>query len=101
MRARAAAWATADLAALAELNTPPDPSIACISAALESTLGKQIFPADLAHRFSEAWLSQVEASLSRNRLTVAVLSFAQLIQPQGWLSLLRARGYDVTQTAKS
>jgi hypothetical protein len=101
MRARAAAWAAADLPALSELDRLPDPSLPCISAALESTVAKQIFPTDLAEQFTEAWLSQAEASLSRNRSTVAILPFAQLIQPQGWLAMLRARGYEVTPLAES
>lgn len=101
MHARAAAWATADLLALSELDNLPDPSLPCISAALESTVAKQLFPTDLGHQFTEAWLSQAEASLSRNPSTVAILPFTQLTQPQGWLTMLRARGYEVEQITES
>lgn len=101
MHARAAAWATADLLALSELDDLPDPSLPCISAALQSTVAKQIFPTDLGDQFTEVWLSQAEASLSRNRSTVAILPFTQLTQPQGWLTMLRARGYEVKQMTES
>lgn len=101
MRARARAWAAADLPALSELDMLPDPSLPCMSAALESTVVKQIFPADLAHRFTQTWLNHAEASLSRNASTVAILPFSQLTRSTGWLAMLRERGYVVEQAAQS
>ena len=96
MRARANAWATADLAALSWLDKLPDPHIACMRALLESTIAKQIFPENIGARFAELWLSQAEASLATNRSTVAILPLSLVIQPDGWIAKLQAMGYEVT-----
>ena len=96
MRARANAWATADLAALSWLDKLPDPHIACMRALLESTIAKQIFPENIGARFAELWLSQAEASLATNRSTVAILPLSLVIQPDGWIAKLQSMGYEVT-----
>lgn len=96
MRARANAWATADLAALSWLDKLPDPHVACMRALLESTVAKQIFPEDIGARFTELWLAQAEASLATNQSTVAILPLSLVIQPEGWIAKLQAMGYEVT-----
>lgn len=98
MRARAMAWATADLLALSRLDDLPDPSLPCFQAALASTAAQQFLSADLADRFSEVWLEQAEESLSRNRSTVSVLPLSQILQPHGLVAMLQARGYEITRT---
>jgi hypothetical protein len=40
-----------------------------------------------------AWLAAVEAAVARNRSTVTVLSINQILEPDGFVAQLRARGY--------
>jgi uncharacterized protein YbaP (TraB family) len=48
-------------------------------------------------RRTEAWLSAAEQSLKKNKSTMAVVSMAELFAPDGYLALLRARGYKVVE----
>jgi hypothetical protein len=48
-------------------------------------------------QLQSAWLSTAEKAIAANLSTVAVLSMAELVKPDGWLALFRARGYEITE----
>jgi len=48
---------------------------------------------DWPERRMAAWLAAVEAAVARNRSTVTVLSINQILEPDGFVAQLRARGY--------
>lgn len=48
-------------------------------------------------RRTEAWLAEAERALRENRSTMAVVSMAELFAPDGYVALLRARGYEVVE----
>lgn len=96
MRARANAWATADLLALSELDKLPEPTLPCTEAMLHSTLARQFVPADLGERFAQAWTNEAERSLAMNRSTVAILPFSEVVDPNGLVGILKSKGYRVS-----
>jgi hypothetical protein len=50
---------------------------------------------DLAR--TQAWLKEAERALSDNRSTMAVVMMTELLEPDGYLAALRARGYEVVE----
>jgi uncharacterized protein YbaP (TraB family) len=52
---------------------------------------------DFVMKRAENWLAEAERALRENRSTVAVVAIAELLDPEGYLAALRARGYDVTE----
>ena len=97
MNARATAWATADLPALAAIPPLPEPSTACATALIESTVVKDILPSDIASQMESLWIDQAEKSFAENRSTFAVLHFSQLTRSDGYLAKLREKGYVVEE----
>jgi hypothetical protein len=95
MHARASAWASGDLTALAALPGLPEPSHACGLALLESNVAKDIVPSDVAARLDALWLEEAEQSLADNRSTLAVLHFSQLARADSYFVQLREKGYVV------
>jgi uncharacterized protein YbaP (TraB family) len=89
MQARARAWALGDVATLRNL-PHTDNRTACVAAV--STSGRV---RSLIERAEDDWLVAVEASLARNRGTLAVQSMDRLLGEHGALAALKARGYEV------
>lgn len=96
MQARANAWAIGDLERLRELPYP-DQEHACTTAVLENGLARQLGLTDLPARIRAAWLEAADAALANNASTFAVLPIGTLLDPEGILAELRARGYAVEE----
>jgi hypothetical protein len=93
MRLRANAWAVGDIDALRRLPYP-DQRDAC-KAALESNAElRQRMDAALTE-INAAWIAAAELALEQNASTLAVLPMTEVLKPDGRLSMLAARGYEV------
>lgn len=93
-RKRADAWADGDILALKELPTT-DFRSACSDAFLQSDLVIKRGFADLPRQLGDLWLEQAEASLKAHRSSFAVLPMRHLLEPDGLLARLVARGYEL------
>lgn len=94
MRARANAWAMGDLEALREL-PHSDPAAACVDAVLGAEALQRRGFDDLPERLQALWLEAAERALANNRQTFAILPMRELLEPEGHLAALKARGYRV------
>jgi hypothetical protein len=94
MKVRANAWATGDVATLRQL-THVDNASACIAVVMNAQVMQDRGYTDWPERRMAAWLAAVEAAVARNRSTVTVLSINQILEPDGFVARLRARGYVV------
>jgi uncharacterized protein YbaP (TraB family) len=89
MRTRARAWALGDVETLRKLPQADDRT-ACIAAVSTSERVRKLIA-----RAQDDWLIAVQASLARNRGTLAVQSMERLLGEHGALAALRAQGYVV------
>lgn len=95
MRSRANAWAKGDLEEIGKLNYA-DREGTCRAAVLSSSVLKdQPQFQTLEARMQDAWLAAVDRSLETNKSTFAALPLYKLLDPQGVLAALQARGYVV------
>ncbi len=92
---RAQAWATADLATLDSLPPLPNPYVPCAMAVLGSQVAKEIIPADIREQLYLSWMDAAEKSLATNQTTLAIVPLAKLTREDGYLSRLRAKGYEI------
>jgi hypothetical protein len=92
MRLRANAWATGDVAGLRQL-THVDNASACIEAVMNARVMQDRGYTDWPERLGAQWVAAAEDALARNTSTVAVLRIGQILDPDGWVGQLRARGY--------
>ncbi|MES2296893.1 MAG: TraB/GumN family protein [Pseudomonadota bacterium] len=95
MRVRANAWAKGDLDAIQKLSYA-DSDAAC-SAAFESSSivkGQAAFQ-DMRRRSRDAWLAVAEKALTANASSFALLPLKDVLDPQGSLAQLQAKGYVV------
>jgi uncharacterized protein YbaP (TraB family) len=95
MRTRANLWSTGDIERLSAL-LRPDAAETCASAVLVVPSFQEEY-AKLNARLHSAWLEAAEKAIAANVSTVAVLSMAELVKPDGWLSKFRERGYEITE----
>ncbi len=86
---RANAWALGDVAALRALLAENEHS-ACWDVVLGIPRVKE-----LSATADRQWLESAESALERNRTTLALRSMRDLLSPDGILTQLRARGYQV------
>lgn len=95
MRLRANAWAIGDLAVMEKL-TYPDQESSCRKA-LESSeaLKRQPGMATIAQRQKDKWLAAAEEALATNKSTFALMGVERLLDPNGYLADLQAKGYTV------
>jgi hypothetical protein len=95
MRVRANAWAIGDLEVIQKLGYA-DRDSACKEAVTNSAFAKaQPGFHEMEARLREVWLAAAEKSLAANRSTFAVLPLKTLLDPQGYVAALQARGYKV------
>ena len=94
-RARANAWATGDIETLRKVPESPWRNT-CQSAVTGASFAKSLGIDNLPQRIEGAWLAAVDASLATNAETFAVLPMHDLLDPDGYLAALQARGYAVT-----
>jgi uncharacterized protein YbaP (TraB family) len=92
MRLRANAWATGDVAGLREL-THVDNASACIEAVMNAQVMQDRGYTDWPERLGAQWVAAAEEALAHNASTVAVLRIGQILDPDGWVGQLRAKGY--------
>lgn len=93
--ARATAWATGDLDALAAAPTLPNPLLACATAVLGSQVAQEIIPSDARAQLETLWVEAAERSLATNETTFALLPLSEILASEGRLAALRAKGYNV------
>lgn len=93
--ARARAWATADLAGLEALPPLPNAGLPCIMAAMSAQAAKEIIPADIREQLYDLWIAEAERALAANATTFAIVPLAKLLQDDGYLARLRAKGYAI------
>jgi len=91
--ARAHAWATGDHEALGKIPALPAPFLPCAMAVMSSQVAREVVPADIREKVHALWLEAAEKSLATNATTLAVVPFAKLTRPDGYLAMLRAKGY--------
>jgi uncharacterized protein YbaP (TraB family) len=89
MQERARAWAVGDVDRLRALPYPNQRE-ACLSALANSPRIK-----GLLERVTQAWNSEAEAALSRNRVSFAMRPIYELLAADGPLARFRAEGYRV------
>ena len=94
MKDRANAWATGDVALMQSLPYT-DQSKACIDAIMQNTAVQGTGLTDLPERLQNEWLSAAEAALAKHAQVFALLPMNELIEADGYLALLRAKGYTV------
>jgi uncharacterized protein YbaP (TraB family) len=95
MRTRANLWSTGDIEKLRGL-LRPDAVGTCASAVLVVPSFQEEYT-KVNGQLQSAWLEAAEKAIADNLSTVAVLSMAELVKPDGWLALFRARGYEITE----
>jgi len=95
MRDRANAWAVGDLESLKALPYT-DQNEACLRAAAQSgVLRKRT--GDIEAQIATRWLGVAEAALAKNPVTFSVVPMRLLMQPDGFLARLKAKGYAVEE----
>ncbi len=93
MRIRANAWAKGDLEAIRKLSYA-DRDEACGAALANSAFAKgQPEFQSMQARMWEAWIATAEKSLAANASTFAILQLKDILDPQGVMSALQAKGY--------
>jgi uncharacterized protein YbaP (TraB family) len=97
MKVRANAWSLGNIDAIRKLNFP-DQKQSCNAAIMESKwMGGLKGGADLRQRVRTAWLTAAEKSLATNKSTFAMLPMSDLLNPDGLVASLRAKGYQVDE----
>ena len=94
MRQRANAWAVGDIATLRAL-PHVDSAKACQDAFLSATAVRERGMGDLESRAEAAWLAEAEKSLREATVTFAALPIGELLDADGYLAKLGAKGYTV------
>lgn len=94
-RARANAWATGDIDTLRKV---PEGAYrdTCRSAITGAGFAKALGIDNLPMRVEGAWLAAVDTALASNAQSFAVLPMHDLLDANGYLAALQARGYTVT-----
>lgn len=98
LSARATAWATGDVHALGTLRNP-DLGDVCERAMLGGQFAARHGLDTLEAEARRKWLSEAEASLSRHRVTFAVLPMNDVLGSNGLVAALAAKGYVVEAPA--
>ena len=75
--------------------TPVGQASACIAAVMNAQVLQERGFTDLPARLATAWITAAERSVEHNASTVAVLPMRQILEPEGLVAQLRARGYVV------
>ncbi len=91
---RANAWAMGDVEALRR-SPYEDAGAACMQAVTQSAFVRNRGLGDLKAGIRQHWLSIAEAAVQRNEETFAMLPVDRLLEADGYLAQLRARGYEV------
>ena len=95
MLARANAWAVGDVEALRAM--PRVRTDSCWSTWSETEALRKRGIEDVENRVKAQWVKIAEESLTNNLSTFAQLSMRDLLEPDGYLAKLRAKGYTVEE----
>ena len=95
MRTRANLWSTGDVDKLRGL-LRADAMETCAGAVLVVPSFQEEYT-KLNAQLQSAWLGAAEKAIAANASTVAVVSMAELLKPDGWLAKFRALGYAITE----
>ena len=95
MRVRANAWANGNIAEISSLNYAESDK-ACNDAVFNSEFAKHS-PAfqHLPERIRANWVKVAEKALADNTSTFALLPMKDIVDPNGYLADLKAKGYTV------
>ncbi len=96
MRTRANAWASGDINAIRALPIT-DQRIACEAAIYSASFIKTLGVQNIQAQLQNAWLNAAESALTNNNVTLAILPIEQMLKVDGYLAILRARGYSVQE----
>jgi TraB/PrgY/gumN family len=96
MAGRANAWAEGDIETLRNLPYR-NQFIACGEALTSNGIARKQGMQDIQARVENEWLSAAEKALRENTTTFAVLPISQVLQPDGLLQRLLAKGYMVEE----
>lgn len=91
-RLRANAWSLGEIGILRALPFT-DNRRACADAVLETTLAKRAGFTDIEGRIETLWLDAAQATLRKNQRSFAVMPMSLVLEEDGWLAKLAARGY--------
>jgi hypothetical protein len=94
MQLRANAWAVGDIEALRALPFV-DQNQACQDAMLNNSTMQEHGMGDIKERVATAWLTAAENTLRDNAVSFAVLPIRAILDDDGFIATLRARGYEV------
>jgi hypothetical protein len=97
MAQRANAWAQGDTEAMRNLQARNTQWSACSAAMTGNAVARKIGMQDIEARVRQRWFEAAEGALSRNKTTFALLPVSQLLAPDGYLSLLAAKGYMIEE----
>lgn len=97
VRALANAWAVGDIVALRQLIPLYDMGSTRMAQCGIALNGNGQSASRITTKHAEKWLAAVERSLATNKSTVAVVSMAELLAPDGFLEELRTKGYEVVE----
>lgn len=96
MAVRANAWATGDIEALR--GVPYRTQFAACSEALTgNAVARKQGMGDLEARLERTWMDAAESALNRNTTSFAVLGMGQLLEADGYLAKLAAKGYMIEE----
>jgi hypothetical protein len=97
MKVRANAWSIGNINAIRKLSFP-DQKKSCTAAIMDSKwMGNLKDAGNLQQRMQASWLTAAEKSLANNKATFAMLPIADLLNPDGLLATLRAKGYQIDE----
>jgi uncharacterized protein YbaP (TraB family) len=86
------AWSVGDIVALREVALRQKPGTCVLDMFDNDQQGR-----DVTTHHTEQWLAAVDLALRTRKTTFALVPADKIFAPDGWLSALRARGYDVQE----
>jgi hypothetical protein len=95
MRERANLWSLGDVRGLRAM-TYPDESMTCLNAFFAVPALREPMQQARAKLF-DLWLAAADAALDKNLSSFAVLPINELLEPQGLLARLQAKGYVIVE----
>lgn len=91
---RANAWASGDMTQLTRLFRRGD-VMPCVEAVAKTEAARSLGMGDVVARSQALWLQSAESALAANHTSFATLPVGELLQTNGLLARLQARGYAV------
>lgn len=96
MKVRANAWATGDVEALKQL-TYVDHIEVCKTAILSTALVEEHGLQNIPEQKRNYWVAEAENTLTNHETSFGILPIEELMKTDGYLSVLRAKGYEIQE----